>query len=148
MANVKNRRSLYLVNKRVQMQFTWLLLIEVAIPTIILGSLLYIVNKRYLTSIQRIVGESVISDPYIQSILSFSMIGVVMFLIIWMMLLLFLGIRITHHVAGPLYKLEQTIDKMLNGEKIEPLHFRKTDVVDKLADKFNALADRFYQLKK
>lgn len=147
MRSVRNRRRLYLVNRKIQMQFTWLLLIEMAIPTIILGALFYIVNKRYLSFIQRILGESVVSDPYIQSILNFSILSIGVFLIAWILLLLFLGIRVTHHIAGPLYKLEQSMDKLLKGEKIERLHFRKTDVIDEIADKFNAIAEKLSQVK-
>ncbi len=147
MRSVRNRRRLYLVNRKIQMQFTWLLLIETAIPTIMLGALFYIVNKRYLSFIQRILGESVISDPYIQSILNFSILSIGVFLIAWILLLLFLGIRVTHHIAGPLYKLEQSMDKLLKGEKIERLRFRKTDVIDEIADKFNAIAEKLSQVK-
>ncbi len=147
MARIKNRRKQYLVNKKIQMQFSWLLVIQLVIPTVILGTFLYIINKMYLGCLQRIIGESVISDPYIQGILSFSAVGVIIFLIISAFLLLFLGIRFSHHIAGPLYKLERSMDKLARGEKTQPLHFRSTDLIDSLAAKFNAILERYHQAK-
>ena len=148
MTDTKNKRRRYLVNRKLQMQFSWLLVIQLAIPTVILGIFLYIVNKMYLSTIQRLVGSSVISDPYIQSILNFSVLAIAVFLLASSMLLIFLGIRLSHHIAGPLYKLEQTLDKLAKGEKVKPLVFRKTDIIDSLAEKFNAIAERLDQLKK
>ena len=144
---MKNRRKQYLVNKKIQLQFAWLLIIQIAIPTIVLGTFLYIVNKMYLSCLQRIVGEAVISDPYVQSILNFSVVAIVVFLVISALLLMFLGIRFSHHIAGPLYKLERSMDKLARGEKIKPLSFRNTDLIHSLAAKFNAILEKYEQSK-
>ena len=143
----ENRRRKYLVDKKIQWHFTWLLVIHVAVPTMVLGGFLYAVNKMYLSTLQKLVGASTLSDPSIKGILNFSILAIVLFLIVSTVLLIFLGIRFTHHVAGPLYRLERSMDKLMKGEKIEPLHFRKTDIVDRLAEKFNALARKFGQIK-
>ena len=148
MAKTKERRRRYLVNKELQMQFTWLLVMQLAIPTLVLGTFLYIVHKMYLTNIQRLVGESVISDPYIQSILNFSVLAIAVFLIISVLLLIFLGIRFSHHIAGPIFKIEKTMAKLAKGEQIEPVCFRKTDITGSLADEINIVAKKMNLLKK
>ena len=148
MPDPKNRRRQYLVNRKIQLQFTLLLIVQIAIPTIILGSFIYIINKMYLSCIQKLIGTSVISDPYVQSILNISVLGIGIFLIVSTMLLVFLGIRFTHHIAGPLFKLEKSMEKLLKGESIKPLHFRKSDIIDNIADDFNAIAEKMNQLKK
>ena len=147
MARIKNRRKRYLVDKKMQLQFAWLLVMQIAIPTIVLGAFLYIVNKMYLTCIQTLIGDSVISDPYIQSILNFSVLAIGVFLIVSTLLVIFLGIRFSHHIAGPLYKLEESMDKIARGEKIAPLCFRNTDLMHSLADKFNTIMERLNQIK-
>lgn len=147
MARIKNRRKCYLINKKIQMQFSWLLVMQLVIPTVMLGALLYMINKMYLECLQRIIGESVISDPYIQNILSFSVAGIIIFLIISAFLLLFLGIRFSHHIAGPLYKLEKGMNELARGEKTQRLHFRSTDLTNGLAAKFNAILERYRQAK-
>jgi signal transduction histidine kinase len=145
MARIKNRRRKYLVNKKLQLQFAWLLIMQAAIPIILLGGSLYVVNKMYLSTVQRIAGDAALSDAYIQSILSFSILAMVTLLLITGILLAFIGIRFSHHVAGPIYKLEMSMDGLVRGEKVEPLHFRRTDVVDGLAEKFNAIIEKFNQ---
>jgi nitrogen fixation/metabolism regulation signal transduction histidine kinase len=141
MANVERRRK-YLVNRKLQLQFALLLFLQAAIPIILLGCSLYIVNKIYLFTIQRMIGEWVVSDVDIQAVLNFSVQAVLALLLITGILLTFIGIRFSHHVAGPLYKLEETLDKIIQGERIELLHFRKTDAVQELAEKFNTVIKR------
>ena len=116
MEDVKNRRKRYLVNKRLQLQFSVLLILQAAIPIVLIGSSLYIVNKMYLLAIQMMVGETVLSDAYIQGILNFSIQATVALLAITAILLTFIGIRFSHHVAGPIYKLEETMDRLAEGE--------------------------------
>lgn len=147
MDNVKERRKKYLVNRKLQLQFVWLLLLQVSIPLILLGSSLYIVNKSYLLSIQMMVGETALSDAYIQSTLNFSILAVVVLLTITAILLTFIGVRFSHHVAGPLYKLEDAIDRLAKGEKVERIHFRKTDALGDFAEKFNTVIERLNQAK-
>ena len=89
MAGRRERRKKYLVNERLQMQFSWLLLIQLVIPTVTLGTFLFIINKMYLSSLQKFVGETVISEPYIQSILTLSVLAIVIVLIISGILLIF-----------------------------------------------------------
>jgi len=144
---IKERRRRYLVNKKLQLQFVWLLMLQAIIPVILLGSSLYIINKSYLASIQSMVGEVMLSDAYIQSILHFSILAVVLLLIITGILLIFIGIRFSHHVAGPLHRLENTIDKLAKGEEVESIHFRKTDALGDLAEKFNVIIKRLNQAR-
>lgn len=147
MGDIRERRKKYLVNKEIQLQFVWLLIMQAAIPIILLGSSLYIVNKTYLTSLQGMIGEAVLSDAHIQSTLNFSLLTIGVLLIITSILLSYIGIRFSHHVAGPLYRLQVTIEKLARGEKVELLHFRKTDAMDGLAERFNTIIQRLGQAK-
>lgn len=147
MVNTKERRRRYLVNKKLQLQFSLLLVIQAGVPIILLGIVLYIVNKKYLITLQRIIGEAALCDPSIQNILTFSMLAVVVLLITTTVLLTFIGIRFSHRIAGPLYKLEESMERLARGEKIDFIHFRKTDIVNSLSDKFNAIIARLNQTR-
>jgi len=140
---MKDRRKNYLVNKRLQLQFVVLLLFLAIIPIILLGSSLYIVNKTYLYAMQRIIGDFVVSDVDIQGVLDFSVRSLVSLVMITVILLAYIGVRFSHHIAGPVYKIEETIDKIAKGEEVEPLHFRKNDSVKDLAEKFNIMIEKF-----
>ena len=135
------RRKQYLVNKRLQLQFAFFLTLQVAIPILLLGASLFIINKLYLTSIQMVVGNNVLPDSHIQEVLLFSVLSVLALLVISGILLVYISIRFTHHIAGPIYKLEKTVDNLVKGHKAESIKFRKTDFICGLADKFNILIE-------
>ena len=135
------RRKQFLVNKRFQFEFAFFLAIQAIIPIFLLGATLYIVNKLYLTTFQIVVGNDVLSDFQINEVLTFSVYAILALLAVMSIVLFYFGIRFSHHVAGPLYKLEKTIDKLARGEKVEPLRFRKSDLVNGLSDKFNVLIE-------
>ena len=143
----KERRRQYLVNKRLQLEFVRLLITQAAVPIVVLGTSLFVVNRMYLLRMQAIVGNSIISDTEVQGILIFSIFAMLALLVITSILLWYLGVRFSHQVAGPLHKLEKSMDKLASGERVEPIHFRKTDIVNGLGDKFNAIAKRYNQIK-
>jgi len=148
MTRTKNRRRHYLVNRRMQLQFVILLLLLAVVPIILMGSSFYIINKTYLHAIQRIIGEMVITDMDIQGILDFSTHSLIALVIITSILLIYIGVRFSHHIAGPFYKIEETMDKLAKDEKVELLHFRKSDSVNDLAEKFNVIIKKLHQTKK
>jgi len=147
MVKMRERRRQYLVNRKLQMQFVRLLVTQAAIPIIMLGTSLYLINKMYLFRLQAIVGNSIMSDAGIHAILNFSIVAMLSLLVITGLLLAFLGIRFSHQIAGPLYKLESGMDKLARGEKVELIHFRKTDIMNGLGDKFNIIARKLGQVK-
>ena len=148
MAKIKNRRRWYLVNKNIQLEFARLLVIQAVVPIIILGGSLCWVNKMYLTRLQAIAGSLIISDAEIQGILNFSVVSMLAMLVITALLLAFLGIRFSHEIAGPLHKLSDSMDKLAHGEKVDLIHFRRTDILNGLGDRFNAIVKRFDQVKR
>ena len=147
MAKTKERRKRYLVNKKLQMQFVWLLVMQSAIPVIVLGASLYIVNKMYLLQLQAIVGSSIMSDAEIQGTLNFSIESTLALLVIMALLLAFLGIRFSHQIAGPLHKLSNSMDRLARGEKVDLISFRKTDILNGIGDEFNAIVKKFGHVK-
>ncbi len=147
MDGIKNRRKQYLVNKRLQGQFSLLLILQAVIPIVLLGSSLYIVNRIYLFAIQRIIGYEALSDIDIQNVLNFSIQAILALVVITAVLLAYIGIRFSHHIAGPVYKLEETMDRLAEGEKVEPLHFRKSDAIMGLAEKFNIIIKKLNQVR-
>lgn len=147
MSRIKEKRRKYLVNKKLQMQFVWLLVTQSVIPVIVLGTSLYAVNKMYLLRLQVIAGSSIMSDAEIRDILNFSVMSMLTLLVIMVLLLAFLGIRFSHQVAGPLHKLSNSMDGLARGEKVDLISFRKTDILNGIDDKFNAIVKRFGQVK-
>ncbi len=49
------------------------------------------------------------------------------------------SILISHRIAGPLYHIELTLDKLIQGEDVELIRLRKNDELKELAEKINRL---------
>jgi methyl-accepting chemotaxis protein len=59
-----------------------------------------------------------------------------------MVLLIIAGIFLTHRVAGPVFRIQSDIDKVLAGEKNVRVRFRRRDAFPELAEKVNKLIER------
>ena len=49
-------------------------------------------------------------------------------------------IVVTHRLVGPLLRLRGAMRRLANGERVEPIRFRKGDFWQEFADEFNAVA--------
>ncbi len=58
-----------------------------------------------------------------------------------MILLSILGIFRSHRIAGPVYRMEMDIMRVLQGEKAVKIRLRKKDKLKSLADKINRLIE-------
>src|SRR5208337_2108332 len=58
------------------------------------------------------------------------------------LLFIVLGILATHRIAGPVYRIEVDIERVLAGEKGVHVHTRKRDAFPDLAERVNELIER------
>src|SRR5208283_1933250 len=59
-----------------------------------------------------------------------------------------LGILATHRIAGPVYRIEVDIERVLAGEKGVHVHTRKRDAFPDLAERVNELIERIDKSRK
>jgi len=59
------------------------------------------------------------------------------------LVLAFLSLRLTHHIAGPVYRLEQSMKSMAKGNLSLRTAFRQKDEFVELADALNELGDSY-----
>ncbi len=59
-----------------------------------------------------------------------------------MILVIVVGILATHRIAGPVYRIEQDIRRVLAGEKGVVVRFRSGDAFSSLAERVNELIER------
>ena len=59
-----------------------------------------------------------------------------------MVLLIILGVFMTHRIAGPVYRVQKDIERVLAGEKGVRVRFRRGDSFPELAEKVNSLLER------
>jgi methyl-accepting chemotaxis protein len=65
-----------------------------------------------------------------------------------MVLMIVVGIFMTHRVAGPVYRIESDIERVLAGEKGVRVHLRRHDSFPDLAEKVNQLIERIDNSRK
>ena len=62
--------------------------------------------------------------------------------VIFFTLISLLGIFISHHIAGPIYKMTEKINSFNGLDDLCEIKFRKRDFFKELAESFNALVSR------
>lgn len=53
-----------------------------------------------------------------------------------------IGVRITHRIAGPIYKLKRELNKYIDGTPIDPITFRKDDEFKDVALLINQVLEK------
>ncbi len=142
-------RRQYLINKEVQLTYSWLLIICVGVVILIFGLSLWYINKIHLDIFRQIVGEKALPKAYINSIQNQFLIGIPVTIILVSILLFILGIYGSHRIAGPVYRITKNMNLIGLENHLDTIQIRKRDQLRELADAFNhmvhALKDRMYQ---
>ena len=142
-------RRQYLVNKELQLSYSWLLIICVGVVILVFGLSLWYINKIHLDLFHQIVGEDALPTAYINSIQNHFLAGIPVTIVIVSMLLFALGIYSSHKVAGPMYRIAKNMNLIGLENHLDTIQIRKKDQLRELADAFNhmvhALKDRMYQ---
>lgn len=142
-------RQKYLINKKLQMSYSWVLIMVGGLLILTFGSSLWYINKIHLDLFHKIVGEDALPKSYISSIQNQFLIGIPIALVAISCLLLVLGIYISHRIAGPLYRITKNLNLIGIENQIDTIQIRKRDQLKEMADAFNhmvhALKDRMYQ---
>jgi len=138
----KYKRRNYLVNKPLQFAYAgiaiWLLLIAI----ILVGTFTYYITLN--TILNQLQMENQLIDAYrIVSTINSILIKRIGFLLIFVILLaLILEILFLHRIAGPIYKIEKTLNDIANGKKVQPIKLRKKDFFKSLAASVNKVIEK------
>ena len=145
---VHGRRN-YLVNKEIQLSYSWLLILCVGLIILVFGLSLWYVNKIHLDVLQKIIGEDALPKNYITSIQNQFLVGIPIALVAVSCLLLVLGVYASHRIAGPMYRITKNLNLIGVENQMDTIQIRKRDQLKDMADAFNhmvhALKDRMYQ---
>ncbi|MCD6459704.1 hypothetical protein J7L67_03440 [bacterium] len=126
----KNRRSLWLIDKDIQMKFMALLTIIVLLNSILfLGVVWYTLN---LTAVA--TSEVTVRQQITVLLISFLIV------ILNLGFVIYLGLVTSHRFMGPLYKLKKSIDELVKGSYGGNISFREKDLKFRLANVYNELS--------
>ncbi|MEI6631417.1 MAG: methyl-accepting chemotaxis protein [bacterium] len=140
-----NRRKRYFMKSGLQNRYLRLILLAIVLPTFLFSFCLCYL-AFYLMAEQLGIPESVAYNitPVIGKI------GIVLLLglpVISILLLLW-GLVISHRIAGPIYRLEQELDKISKGDFSLRIRFRKKDELASIAQGINKVLDKIGEKQK
>jgi len=134
---MKLQRRRYITHKKFQFRMLAMLLLLVLLATLVTP----LVNHYFLLS-------SIIDftmehgrGPTGMDLFVASLRPLVIILPVVFVLLAIIVVFISHHIAGPLYRLKMYMEKVENGDYSVKLKFRKNDSIHDVADSFNRMVE-------
>ena len=133
------RRVHYLINKRMQLAWTFRFLF------VIIVFALFVAFEMYITMWP--VASGLIPEELINLARHQVLFRLICFSFPAILVIILFALIFTHRIAGPLYRLEKTLDKLLQGEDVKPIRLRKNDELKDLTIKINSLASMIINSK-
>lgn len=131
-AQEKFKRKRYLINKGFQVAYVGKILL---LEFIAVASTALLVAYMFLFVFSD--SAMVSSGPWGSGILWSTVILAIMLMVI----LIWLGIRISHRIAGPMYRFQQTFEDVQQGNMKARVYLRDGDEMKPMANAFNAMLD-------
>jgi methyl-accepting chemotaxis protein len=135
----KTRRRVYLIDKRLQLRFTALVVALVVVYSLFLGGATYI-NYR-ISSI--VFDNSSIYDPVLEESIKAegrrTVFVTTSFLVVNGIVVGLALVLLTHKVAGPLYRIRMHFGAIRDGKIPQQLQLRKNDELTNVAQSFNEM---------
>lgn len=132
----KWRRRKFLVDRRLQHRFIWLLSLQVGVIVLVIGFFTF----RQMMSTRRIVEEAFqnaeIQLEVLNKILDRTqqyMLDTIILVILIAVAVYTIGIFASHKIAGPVFKLKKYLTAIHHGDLSAQIAFRKKDQLDDFA---------------
>lgn len=125
----RRKRVHYLINRRFQVGFALRLLCILALFA------LFMLFEAYVTLWP--VLAPFVPDAMLPWVLQRLGIRVALFAVPVGLVIVAMGIVLTHRIAGPVHRLERTLDTILAGGRVQPVRLRKHDELKPLCRRIN-----------
>ena len=134
-----HKRTQYFIKGPIQSRYLILTLISMIVPTLVVAGGLYYLQSTLMAeelALPEIIYGHLI--PVLKKINLYLAVALpLIFLIIF-----FYAVIISHRLAGPIFRLEKDLDKIIEGDHSVRIRFRSKDCLDSLAVKLNQVLDR------
>lgn len=135
MTDSKNRRRKYFINKEFQTRFILRFCIFVMLTAVVMIGLVYILSTKTTTTsfenLRLIVKRT--SDFILPTLILSGLIASILISAACIIIILF----ISHRIAGPLYRLEKSLNEIGKGNLAVDVRLRKSDEMKALASSVN-----------
>lgn len=136
----KRRRTL-IINRRFQFRFaffvsSWVIVLAMFFPSVLLNFI-----DTFTSMIARHSDASVMAaiDNFKQE----SIFAVVLVSVIFCLIIFILSIYISHRIAGPVYRIQQALNRWPKGAIEQNIKFRKHDHFIELSESYNLAAAKY-----
>lgn len=138
---MRKKRVHYLINKRMQLAFTARFLVVTVLFALFVGFLAYVTMWP--------VTSAFVPKGLIDLVKHQILVRTVLFSIPAVAVIIAFGIVVSHRIAGPLYRIERTIDEVVRGEDVALIRLRKKDEQElkNLAERINKLIGAVKELR-
>ena len=137
-------RKQYFIKGPIQSRYLILTLISMVVPTfLVMGGLYYL--QATLMAQELALPESIYGHliPVLKKVNLYLAVALpILFLIIFIY-----AVIISHRLAGPIFRLEKDLDKIIAGDYSVRIRFREKDKLDRLANKLNQVLEKLPQTK-
>ena len=133
------RKKFKFIGTSVQKKTLFLVFLAATMPAAIVGVCLYYLIFN-LMAWQLGIPESVAYNliPVAKKINTILMVALPIALVSIGMI----ALELSHRIAGPIYRLEKELDRIIAGEKIPQIKLRKKDELKPLVDKINKIISK------
>ena len=140
----QNRRKNYFIKKKFQTKFILKFCMLVVLTALISAFMIYHFSSQSVTTVfenSRLTikpsTEFIMPGLILSSLISVIIIGIATIVVV---------LFVSHRIAGPLYKLESSLERMGSGDLSFDIHFRRKDEAEKLVEVFNATSRNLNRL--
>jgi signal transduction histidine kinase len=124
-------RGKYLIKKSMQLGLTLRFLFLIIVFSLFIGFEVYI-------TIWPVVSVAIPQD-LLDLVMDQIFFRLICFIFPVIFVITAFSIVFSHRIAGPIYRLENTLDRLIRGEDVETLRLRKGDALKEFAEKINSL---------
>lgn len=136
------KRKQYFIKGPIQSRYLILTVISMIVPTIVVAGGLYYLQVTLMAkelALPEIIYAHLV--PVLKQINIYLAISLpIVFIVIFVY-----GVLISHRLAGPIFRLEKDLDRIIAGDHSVRIRFRQQDSLDSLAARINRVLDKLPQ---
>ncbi|MBN1445222.1 MAG: methyl-accepting chemotaxis protein [Candidatus Omnitrophica bacterium] len=137
----KFRRRKYLINKPLQFIYSGITIYLLLIGIIVVGIATYYITLDTILSQLEAQGGLLQAYEIVRSINALIAKRVGILLLTVMVFAFVLAVYYLHRIAGPVYRIEKTLNDMAEGQEVRPVVLRKKDFFKSLAETLNKVIE-------
>ncbi len=131
------RRRKYLINKPLQFVYSGITVYLLLIGIMVVGMATYYITLDTILSQLEAQGGMTQAYEMVKNINILLMKRISILFIVVMVFAFILAVYYLHRIAGPVFRIEKTLNEIAEGKKVDLVRLRKKDFFKSLADALN-----------